>query len=86
MGPQRPLRNITPPDEALQTTAASPWVIQRSEGMLSVFGLPAAVSLLGIGTREQVGSLRRSDSSGNHRRPTQRYLNSQLTRPATRTG
>ena len=34
------------PNEALQTTAASPRVIERSEGMLIVSGLSAAVSEL----------------------------------------
>jgi len=34
-------------NEALQTTAASPRVIERSECMLVVSGLPAAVSELG---------------------------------------
>ena len=33
-------------NEALQTTAASPRVIERSEGMLIVSGLSAAVSEL----------------------------------------
>ncbi len=37
---------MTTPNEALQTTAASPRVIGRSECMLIVFGRSAAVSEL----------------------------------------